>query len=78
MGTRSGAIAQRLPPSDEAAVDARKREQTAEYIADMVGDLAAMALTHGLETLAYLLDMARIEAENVTAPDQADRKKDDR
>jgi hypothetical protein len=36
----------------------------AEYIADMTGNLATMARLHGLETLSYLLEMARLEAES--------------
>jgi hypothetical protein len=30
----------------------------------MTADLAVMARRHNLETLGYLLDMARLEAEN--------------
>jgi hypothetical protein len=36
----------------------------ASYIAEMSGDLAALARRNGLETLAYLLDIARLEAES--------------
>jgi hypothetical protein len=36
----------------------------ANYVATMANDLAAMARRHGLDTLGYLLDMARLEAEN--------------
>jgi hypothetical protein len=32
----------------------------------MSGDLAGMARRTGLETLGYLLEMVRLEAENVT------------
>ena len=38
----------------------------ADYVAAMSGDLAVMARRHGMETLGYLLEMARLEAENVT------------
>jgi len=34
----------------------------AEYVADMAGELAALARANGLATLAYILDMARLEA----------------
>ena len=35
----------------------------ANYAALLTGDLAVLARKHGLETLAYLLDMARLEAD---------------
>jgi hypothetical protein len=38
-------------------------EETARYIADMVGALAAMAGRAKLDLLTYLLNMARVEAE---------------
>ncbi len=38
-------------------------EETARYIADMVGALAAMAGEAKLDLLTYLLNMARVEAE---------------
>lgn len=38
-------------------------EETARYIADMVGALAAMAGEARLDLLTYLLNMARVEAE---------------
>jgi hypothetical protein len=38
------------------------RFAAADYIADISGDLAAMARAHGLETLGYLLEMAQLEA----------------
>jgi len=41
------------------------RLATANYVATLSGDLAALARHHGMPTLGYLLDMARLEAENV-------------
>ena len=38
----------------------------ANYVAALSGDLASIARSHGLDTLGYLLDMARLEAENAT------------
>ena len=38
-------------------------EETARYISDMVGALAAMASDARLDLLTYLLNMARVEAE---------------
>jgi hypothetical protein len=40
------------------------RSEAAAYIADLTANLAAIARTHGLETLSYVLEMARLEAEN--------------
>ena len=37
----------------------------ASYVASLSADLATMARRHGLETLGYLLDMARLEAESL-------------
>jgi hypothetical protein len=40
------------------------RTAVASYVATMAGDPAAIARQHGLQTLGYLLEMARLEAEN--------------
>ena len=51
---------------DEAETDSEpvgSTEDTARYIADMVGSLAAMAGEARLDLLTYLLNMARVEAE---------------
>jgi hypothetical protein len=37
--------------------------ETARYIGSITGELAALAKQAGLDVLAYLLDMARLEAE---------------
>ena len=39
------------------------RAQAAAYVAALSADLAALARRHNLDTLGYLLDMARLEAE---------------
>lgn len=41
----------------------------AEYIQDMTGSLAEIARREGLGMLAYLLDMAKLEAQRHLAPD---------
>jgi hypothetical protein len=46
-------------PADPAAA--------ATYIASLAADLASIARGHGLDTLGYLLEMARLEAENTSA-----------
>jgi hypothetical protein len=42
--------------------DSRARE-AASYIAELSSELARLAREHGLSGLAYLLDIARLEAE---------------
>jgi hypothetical protein len=36
----------------------------ANYVAELSTELANLARQHGLDALAYILDMARLEAEN--------------
>jgi len=48
----------RAPPPNSP-----KAEETAAYVASFSGDLRELARRSGLTTLAYLLDMARLEAE---------------
>jgi hypothetical protein len=43
-----------------------ERERAAVYVAELATDLATLARRHRLDTLVYLLDMVRLEAENVT------------
>ena len=40
------------------------REAAAAYIADLSGNLAAIARSNGLDVLGYLLGMAKLEALN--------------
>ena len=40
------------------------RVAAADYVADLTGELANLARQHGLDTLGFLLDMARLEAQN--------------
>jgi hypothetical protein len=39
--------------------------EAADYVASAAADLAVMAHRHGLNTLGFLLEMARMEAEEV-------------
>ena len=41
-------------------------------MAALSGDLASIARSHGLDTLGYLLDIARLEAEQVTRHSDGD------
>ena len=38
-------------------------EQAAAYVAGLTGELAGLVRRHRLDTLGYLLDMVRLEAE---------------
>jgi hypothetical protein len=51
--------------TDKAPISAEDRSAAASYIADFAEGLALLARRHGLSTLGYLLDMAKLEAENV-------------
>lgn len=42
------------------------RSAVASYVATMSADLAGMARKSGLDTLGYLLEMVRLEAESVS------------
>jgi hypothetical protein len=44
--------------------DTGDRTDAANYVATLAADLAVIARRHGMDTLGYLLDMARLEAEN--------------
>lgn len=48
-----------VPPPD------RDRAEAAAYICDLTGALAQLARRNGFNTLGYLLDMAKLEAENI-------------
>jgi hypothetical protein len=51
-------------PDDETSRDAQRA--AADYVAAVVLELAQIARVHRLETLGYLLDLARLEAESVS------------
>lgn len=40
-------------------------QEVAAYVESLAAELARLARSHNLTTLAYLLDMARMEARNV-------------
>ena len=51
------------PPDNETSRDAQLA--AADYVAAIVLELALIARGNGLDTLGYLLDMARLEAESL-------------
>lgn len=52
--------------SSEAGREPGNRTATAEYVAELSAALANLARRQGLDALGYILDMARLEAENAT------------
>jgi hypothetical protein len=42
------------------------RVAAASYVAELSGELALLARHHRLDALGYILEMARLEAENAT------------
>ena len=50
------------------------REETAAYIAALARNLGALACAQGLDTLGFLLEMTRIEADSLTRrPDPSEQ-----
>lgn len=46
------------------------RTAVADYIAAMTNDLRSLARRNGFDTLAYLLDMAQLEADSLKASER--------
>ncbi len=42
------------------------RQAAAAYVAELSRDLALIARRHGLDALGFILEMARLEADNAT------------
>ena len=53
-----------LMPNHLIQQNGDERADVAVYVASMSADLANMARATGLDTLGYLLEMVRLEAEN--------------
>ena len=43
---------------------AKERQAAAVYVAELSRDLALIARRHGLDTVGFILEMARLEAES--------------
>jgi hypothetical protein len=54
--------------SPQSAADPAKRADAARYMSQMLAELVAMARAHRFGLLAYLLDMARLEARTHARP----------
>jgi hypothetical protein len=51
--------------TEKEAIYAKDQTAAASSIADFAAGLAVLARNHGLNTLAFLLDMARMEADEI-------------
>jgi hypothetical protein len=54
----------------------RSPSAAAHYIATLAGELAQIARGHRLESLAYILDMARLEADQIAKGEADTRGRD--
>lgn len=54
-----------MTPDPDAVHANGDQAAAAGYVAELSAELAALARRHGLHTLGYILDIARLEAENV-------------
>ena len=63
MVGNSTKMAERSKPEDLEG-----RSAVASYVASLSADLASLARRNGLDTVGYLLEMVRLEAESVSRP----------
>ena len=63
------AITDRVTPPESSG-----RSAVASYVATMSADLASLARRTGLDTLGYLLEMVRLEAESTSRNGQNGRR----
>ena len=56
---------ERLRAEQTSSAETGNRAVVANYVATMSADLATMAWRTGLDTLGYLLEIVRLEAESV-------------
>ena len=54
-------------------VSSEDQQRFAAYAADMAASLARVAREHKLDTLAYLLEMARLEAQSTAGGEWEDK-----
>ncbi len=54
-----------MSPENGHQPEASDTPDTALYIASIADELARLAESHNLEALAYILDMARLEADQI-------------
>jgi hypothetical protein len=51
---------------DEPNGEGSTADSAAAYIASLADDLARLARRHGLESLSFILEMARLEADQIS------------
>lgn len=56
----------RADPAQSELSSQTDRTAAANYVAELSAELAVLARRHGLDALGYILDMARLEAEDVS------------
>jgi len=66
MSPQPSAKAASAPSRPERVPTTDAEQDAALYMAMMTRDLAKMARSHGFHTLAYLLEIARLEAETIS------------
>jgi hypothetical protein len=66
VGRRKRSVGLAPWPSGRTAAKRPTAARRRAYLAAITADLAAIARSHGLDVLGYLLDMATVEAENVS------------
>ena len=64
MDFDSGALTGIWMANQPTSSDLSSRTAVASYVASMTADLATMTRRTGLETLSYLLEIVRLEAES--------------
>jgi hypothetical protein len=62
----SGRRAIRVEPAVNGTPVCGDKAAAAAYLAELTSTLAALARSQDIETLAYLLDLARLEAETIS------------
>jgi hypothetical protein len=65
-----------MPRPDAGESSAADGRSAAAYVAEMSEHLAALARNHGFDALAFILEMAQLEAQNQAGAPAADRRKD--
>jgi hypothetical protein len=60
-------------PDESKERPSASSQETARFIADMSNELSVIARKAGLEVLAYLLDMVRLEAEEIAQKEKAQK-----
>ena len=66
LETSNAVLSRRKSKMAEPSQEQNGQTAVASYVASISNDLAAMSRRNGLDTLGYLLEMVRLEAESLT------------